>query len=71
VNGNRVIGYKPDVQRIRVKPDGTRVVDVTEIQSPSQNKDFMNRKRDAMRTRLGGQAGVVTWGPRQVGAIRR
>ncbi len=57
--GNPVSKVRPDVQSTR--PDGKR--NVTEIQSPSQSKNFMNNKIDKIRHDLGSNAGDVKWIP--------
>jgi len=60
-NGNRVPGVRPDAQRIRKLPDGRRVVDVVEVQSPSQTAKFMDDKIQKIKDLLGPDAGDVYW----------
>jgi len=70
-DGNPIPGFRPDDQRVRVLPDGTKVVDVVEVQSPTQNKLFMDNKVKAMQQALGPQAGDVRWIPPIKGAARK
>ncbi len=61
-DGNAVPGLQPDAQRIRLLPDGRRVVDVLEVRSVnSQSPAFMNRKMQRYRDVLGDQAGDIRW----------
>ena len=69
-NGKEIKGFRPDVQRIRVTPDGKKVVDVLEVQSPRQTKRFMIAKIAAIKRALGAQAGSVKWVPIIKGAAR-
>lgn len=69
--GDAVAGFVPDAQRIRVTSDGRRVVDVLEVQSPSQSDAFMDAKADAIRRALGDHAGDVRWEPPASGTIRQ
>ena len=69
-NGKEIKGFRPDVQRIRTTPGGKKVVDVIEVQSPGQTREFMNAKIAAIKKALGAQAGTVGWIPRGEGAAR-
>ena len=69
-NGKEIKGFRPDVQRIRTTPGGKKVVDVIEVQSPGQTREFMIAKIAAIKKALGSQAGNVTWMRRVTGATR-
>ncbi len=51
-NGKEIKGFRPDVQRVRITPGGKKVVDVIEVQSPGQTREFMNAKIAAIKRRL-------------------
>ena len=57
--GNAVPGYRPDSQTTRTQEDGTKVKDVTEVQSPSQSDAEMAAKKEAMTKALGSEAGNI------------
>ncbi len=69
--GNRVRGYNPDVQSLRVGPDGHIVRDVIEVRSRTQSRTFMDNKINKMKEALGDQAGDVRWVQRQRDARRQ
>lgn len=60
-NGVPIPGFRPDAQRIRVTPDGRRVVDITEVRSPTQTPAEMDAKIKRYREVLGDQAGEINW----------
>jgi hypothetical protein len=66
-----VRGYNPDVQSLRVGPDGHIVRDVIEVRSRTQSRTFMDNKINKMKEALGDQAGDVRWVQRQRDARRQ
>jgi len=54
---NQQSNLRPDVQRVRT--DGK--IDVIEVRSPSQTRDFMNSKIDKYKEILGERAGDAKW----------
>ena len=53
---NAVRNFRPDVMGIR----NNGLIDIFEVQSPSQSINFMTYKTDMLRNMLGNQAGEVS-----------